>query len=62
MRNKKISSNDTHGEVYKYLKHVPDNQRVRLNGKIIRNGTLPGGSHREVILIENNKVIHHKIQ
>jgi len=62
MRHRKSSSNDSHGEVYKYLSSVPDNQRVRLNGQIIRNGTLKGGSHREVILIVDNKIIHHKIQ
>jgi len=62
MRTSKTSSGDRTSDPYKYLHGIPEQQRVRLNGQIIRNGTLKGGSHREVILIVDNKIIHHKIQ
>jgi hypothetical protein len=59
MRARKTSSNDRTGERCKYLSGIPENQRVKGDIQIIRNGTLPGGSHRDVKLIENGVVIFH---
>lgn len=53
MRARKTSSNDRTGERCKYLSGIPENQRVKGDIQIIRTGTLPGGSHRDVKLIEN---------
>ena len=62
MRTRKSSSNDSHGEVYKYLSGIPDNQRVKLDGKIIRKGKILNGGHTEVMLIVEGKIVHHKFQ
>jgi hypothetical protein len=59
MRSRKTSSGDLTTDPYKYLHHIPSQQRTRLNGKIVRTGTLKGGSHRDVKLIENGVVIFH---
>lgn len=62
MRTRKSSSGDSHGEVYKYLSNIPDNQRVKLDGKIVRKGKILNGGHTEVMLIVEGKIVHHKFQ
>lgn len=62
MRIRKSSSNDNYNEYNRYLAGVPTQQRIRLDGSIIRKGALKGGGHREVILIVSGEIVHHGIQ
>jgi len=59
MRTRKTSSGDNSRDPYIYLHGIPPTQRTRLNGQIIRKGRIKGAAHKEVILIENEKIIFH---
>ena len=61
-KKRKSSSNDRGGDPYIYLHDVRKNQRVKLDGKIIRKGKILNGGHTEVMLIVEGKIVHHKFQ
>ena len=62
MSQHKSSSGDYSKDCCKYLDGIPENQRVKLNGKIVRTGMIGGNAHRDVKIIEDGKIIYHKIQ
>jgi hypothetical protein len=62
MSKHKSSSGDFSKDRCKYLDNIPENQRTRLNGRIVRKGMIGGNAHREVIIIEDGKTIYHKFQ
>lgn len=68
MRRRKTSTGNASNERCKYLAGVPEQMRnlddngVKRVIKIVRTGTLPGGSHSDVKIFQNGTMIYHATQ
>jgi hypothetical protein len=62
MSKHKSSSGDFSKDHCKYLGNIPEKERTKLNGRIVRTGMIGGNAHREVKIIEDGKTIYQKFQ